>query len=411
MQGHLRQRGNPPHGNWYAVIDERGPAGERKRRWINLKTTSKRQAERELAKRVAQQTDGTLPPPTKQTVSTLLEQYIESRKLAGRAPATLLNYAHHAERISARIGGVHITDLQPQHLRSLYAAELADADKRFQGEKRLSPTTVRHEHDLLRAALRDAVRQGILIRNPADMVSPPRRDRQEQKVLGPEEAARLLEVLTGHRLQAMIYLALTTGMRKGELIGLRWADVFLDENRMEVRVQRQYRPHEGITERELKEHRVTRPIELTEEEVSVLRAHRARQAEERLGVGEVWRDHGLVFPSETGTPLQPRNVQRFLDAALERAGLSHIRFHDLRHTAGTLLMRHDGRVNVAQQRLGHAKASTTIDLYGHALPGDQRVAAGRVQEAIRRASVPTKPGEEKSRANGSKAVAKRARNA
>lgn len=393
MRGHLATQ----HGgtNWYAVIDERDADGKRKRRWINHRTTSKRAAEQALAKILTQQTEGTLPRASRNTVADLLAQYIDSRHTAGRAPATLLNYEHLAGRISKRIGHIRLADLQPRDLERLYAAELASEDKRLaetERAKRISATTVRHEHDLLRAALRHALRQGLVARNVAEAVTPPRRETKEQSVLSPEQAAALLETLAGHRLYALVCLALTAGMRRGELIGLRWLDVNLDEGRLEIRVQRQYRPHEGITERETKEHRGARPIKLTDEEVSVLRAHRARQAEERLATGDLWRDHGPVFPSETGTPLSPRNVQRFLDSALKRAGLPDIRFHDLRHTAGTLLMREDGRVVVAQRRLGHARASTTLDLYGHALPGDQRVAAGRVQEALRKAAASQKPG-------------------
>ena len=127
-----------------------------------------------------------------------------------------------------------------------------------------------------------------------------------------------------------------------------------------------------------------RAIELTEAEVTVLREHRKRQDLERRDLREAWEDPRLVFASELGTPLNPRNVQRFLDSALKKAGLPDVRFHDLRHTAGTLLMRHDGRVVAAQHRLGHARPSTTLNLYGHALPGDQRQATEHMLEAIER---------------------------
>lgn len=141
-----------------------------------------------------------------------------------------------------------------------------------------------------------------------------------------------------------------------------------------------------MQERETKEHRGLRAIELTEAEVAVLGAHRTRQDRERRDLCEAWEDPRLVFASELGTPLNPRNVQRFLDVALKKAGLPDVRFHDLRHTAGTLLMRHDGRVVAAQHRLGHARPSTTLNLYGHALPGDQRQAIE--QERRRNASPP-----------------------
>ena len=382
MKGHLRQRGE----RWYAVIDVgRTPSGRRHQRWINLGTNSKRAAERALAKVLTQSAEGTLAEPNRATVTELLGQYIESRRVAGRAPATLLNYSHLAGRIKKRIGHIRLSDLKPGHLEALYAAELADWDARFEaGKKHLSPRTVRHEHDLLRTALKYAVRQGLVVRNPADMVTPPRAPQLEQRVLTPGQVAQLLDTLRPHRLYALIYLAVSTGMRRGELIGLRWGDVDLEARRLEVRVQRQYRPGEGVQERETKEHRGVRAIELTEAEVAVLREHRKRQDLERRDLREAWEDPRLVFASELGTPLNPRNVQRFLDLALKKAGLPDVRFHDLRHTAGTLLMRHDGRVVAAQHRLGHARPSTTLNLYGHALPGDQRQATEHMLEAIER---------------------------
>lgn len=398
MKGHLRQRGK--EGIWYAVFEDRDESGQRRRRWMCLKTTSKRKAEDELTRLLSEKAEGILPPPGRVTVSELLTAYIESRRIAGRAPSTLLNYAHLAERIKPRIGHVPLADLKPGHLEALYRAEIASTDRRRTsakhpnkrehlkhpgGEKKLSATTVRHEHDLLRTALKYAVRQGLLVRSPADAATPPRRVHTEQRVLTPQQVATLLASLEGHRLWAMIYLAVTTGMRQGELAGLRWSDVDLAGTRLGVRVQRQYLPHQGIVERETKEHRGTRPIELTDEEVAVLRRHRALMAEERRRMGGSLHPPDLVFPSEVGTPLSPRNIQRFFHDALQRADLPDIRFHDLRHTAGMLLMREDGRVVVAQQRLGHAKPSTTLNTYGHALPGDQRVAAGKVVAAIHRA--------------------------
>jgi integrase len=179
-------------------------------------------------------------------------------------------------------------------------------------------------------------------------------------------------------------------MRQAELLGLRREDVDLEAARL-VRVQRQYLPRTGMVERRTKAYRQDRPVELTDTEVTVLREHRRRQAEERLAAGELWRDHGLVFPSEVGTPLHPRNLLRWFQGLLARAGLPRVRFHDLRHTAATLLLRSDGRVLVAQQRLGHRDPATTTRFYGHVLPGDQRAAAERALDALRAAGATDLP--------------------
>ncbi len=156
----------------------------------------------------------------------------------------------------------------------------------------------------------------------------------------------------------------------------------IDRGRLTVRVQRQYVAGQGILQRRTKAHRTDRPIELTDAEIALLRTQRVHLAEERLLAGDQWQDHGLVFPSGVGTPLNARNVLRWFKRTLDTAGLPAIRFHDLRHTAATLLLQADGRIIIAQQRLGHQDAATTTRSYGHALPGDQRAAVERAQAAL-----------------------------
>jgi integrase len=200
---------------------------------------------------------------------------------------------------------------------------------------------------MLRTALKYAVRQGLVVRNPADMVTPPRAPQLEQRVLTPSQVAQLLDTLRPHRLYALIIPGGQHGDAPQELIHLRWGDVDLDALRLDVCVQRQYRPGEGVQEKETKEHRGVRAIELTEAEVAVLREHRKRQDLERRDLREAREDPRLVFASELVITLNPWNLQRFLDSALKKAGLPDVRSHDLCHTAGTLLMRHDGRVVAA----------------------------------------------------------------
>lgn len=204
--------------------------------------------------------------------------------------------------------------------------------------------------------------------------------------LSADAVAALQDAAEGHRLARLFHLATTTGMRESELLGLRWSDVNLEARGIFVRVQRQYLPGKGIVERHTKEHRGTRPIDLTEDEIALLTAQRAQVAEERLRLGEVWRDHDLVFPSQVGTPINQRNLLRWFDALAEAAGITGIRFHDLRHTAGTHLMAAGRGVIPPQHRLGHSRPSTTLDLYAHALPGHQAEAAEAVQANFREAA-------------------------
>ncbi len=382
MQGHLRQRGKA--GTYYAVFDDgRDETGKRRQRWVNLQTTSKREADKTLAKLLTQKAEGTLPPPGRITVAEVLTSYIDSRVTAGRAPRTVGPYRDLAtQRIIPAIGSRKAADLRPADLERFYAEQLSAPRLDKQQKDHLSPATVAKMHAIIRAAFRHAVKQGTLTRNPAEVVTPPSAEHPEQQILTPEQVRTLLDVAHDHRLYRLLCLALSTGMREGELMGLRWGDVDLERALLTVRVQRQYIPTEGIRERRTKGYRTDRPIELTEAEVGMLRTQRARVAEERLLAADQWQDHGLVFPSSVGTPLNARNVLRWFKRTLDAAGLPAIRFHDLRHTAATLLLQADGRIIVTQQRLGHQDSATTTRFYGHALPGDQRAAATRAQAAI-----------------------------
>ncbi len=378
MKGHLRQRGKSKV--WYAVWDDYR-TGKRQRRWTSLRTTSKREAHERLAKLISDWSAGNVPPTGRLTVAEHLKNWITTRETAGRAPKTVWSYRTMVRlHIAPALGHHQLTALRPQHLEAHYAAELA---------RGLSPRTVAYQHAIIRAALRHAVKQGLIPRSPCDQVTPPAVYPTEQMVFTPEQAAKFLDVLRSHRLYGLFFLALSTGMREGELIGVRWQDVDIVGKRLLVRVQRQYEKGEGMVERPTKEHRGTRVVELTDDEVAVLQEHRRRlDAEravlmERFGV-DVWQNCDLVFPSEVGTPLSPSNLRRLHQATLKKAGLEGVKVHGLRHTAATLMLSADGRVLVASRRLGHADPATTARMYGHTLPGDQREAAEKAMQSVMR---------------------------
>lgn len=387
MRGHLRtQRGGKI---WQAVWDERDADGKRKRVWRSTHTTSKREAQLVLAKILAERANGALPPTGKHSVADVIFAFIESRKVAGRAPKTILGYQSLADtRILPTLGRVSASELTPQRIERFYAAQLSGRrlDRRQGSSDRISASTVRALHAVLHGAFAHALRQGVVSRNPAAAVTPPRAATREPTALSADEVASLQHASEGHRLAPLVQLATTTGMRQGELLGLRWRDVDLDARRIYVRVQRQYLKGRGIVERETKEHRGTRPIALTRDEVALLSAQRAIVTEERRKVGDLWKDHDLVFPSTVGTPMNPRNLLRTFRRLKQRASLKAVRFHDLRHTAATHLLTVGRGVGPARERLGHSRPSTTLDMYGHTLPGQQEEAAEAVQAIFREAA-------------------------
>ncbi|MEX0750747.1 MAG: tyrosine-type recombinase/integrase, partial [Dehalococcoidia bacterium] len=276
------------------------------------------------------QDDGLPIVSERQTVA----QYLK-RWLAGAKPTirerTWVRYEQYVRlHLEPKLGKLSLTKLSPQHLQNLYADRL---------EAGLSPTTVHHLHATIHRALEQAVKWGLVARNVADLVDPPRIARHEIRTLSPEEANGLIDAARGDRLEALYIVALTTGLREGELLGLRWRDVDLDAGGVEVRGSLQRVPS-GFIIAEPKTSKSRRRVGLTEDAIAALRRHRTRQSEERLRLGPAWeKTHDLVFTDESGKPIDATKFLRNSFAPLlKRAGLPPMRFHDLRNTAATLLL-------------------------------------------------------------------------
>ncbi|MEO8458274.1 MAG: site-specific integrase [Chloroflexota bacterium] len=269
---------------------------------------------------------------------------------------------------------VSLTKLTPQHLQRLYAASQ---------ETGSSPATVRQLHAVIHRCLKQAHRWNVVGRNVADLVSAPRVHRREMRVLSPSEARVLLEAAQGDRLEALYVLALSTGARQGEILGLRWRDIDLDNGAMNVS-RTLHHMRGGFIFTEPKSGHSKRQVELTDTAIVALRRHRINQAEERLRAGPARDDQDLVFPTKTGNPMDASNLlrERFYPL-LERAGLPKIRFHDLRHTAATLLLGRGMHAKIVSEMLGHSNIGITMDLYSHVTPTMQKEAA-RVMDAILR---------------------------
>lgn len=239
--------------------------------------------------------------------------------------------------------------------------------------KGLSPRTVQYVRAVLRKALNQALKWGRVPRNVALLVDPPTATKPQIKPLTPEQGRKLLDAARGHRLEALYRVALSLGLRQGEALGLRWEDVDLDAGTLRVAMALQRR--KGVKELVMpKTEQSRRTLPLPAVLVAALRAHRTRQLEERLAVGPMWREHGMVFPSTVGTPLEPRNVTRHFKALLERAGLPNVRFHDLRHSCATLLVAQGVHPRLVMEVLGHSQIHLTMNTYAHVLPEAQREA-------------------------------------
>ena len=281
-------------------------------------------------------------------------------------------YERHEEivrcHIKPALGRLKLKALTPAHVQGFYRDRL---------DSGLSAATVQKIHAVLHKALSQAVRWSLVPRNATEAVRAPRPAPNEMRPLAPDEARRLLEVASGDRLQAVYVLAVHTGMRQGELLGLKWDDVDLESGL--IRVRRTLTRNKGrLLLGELKTRRSRRTVRLSESAVGALRDHLERQLEEMEYLGGLYQDHGLIFTTQVGTPVNPSNLRRRSFAPLLRAAdLPDIRFHDLRHTCATLLLGSGVHPKFVQELLGHATIAMTLDTYSHFVPsmGDQTARA------------------------------------
>ncbi len=308
----------------------------------------------------------------RQTTRQYLERWLESVKPSLR-PSTHKSYCDIARcHLIPALGHIPLAKLGPQHIQQMLAA------KRQTG---LSPRRVQYIRAVLRRALGQALRWGLVARNVATLVDPPRQERYEIKPLSPDQVATLLEAARGDRHAALYTLAIATGLRQGELLALRWTD--LDEGRQSLtvgatlqKVDREFRLLEPKTARS------RRAIDLPAIAVAALRQHRASQLEERLRLGAAWQDWGLVFATEQGTPLDASSITHRFQKLLNRAGLPRIRFHDLRHTCASLLLAQGVPPRMIMEVLGHSQISLTMNTYAHILPALRQQAAEAMDAAL-----------------------------
>jgi integrase len=359
-------------GRWVAMLSL--PSGKRQSFYGKTRQEVQRRlaaAQRDLEAGIPVITD-------RQTVGQYLTSWLEAIK----PTIEFGTWRRHREfvelHVAPKVGHTLVRELSPQQVQRLYADCLATG---------LSGSTVHHLHATLHKALKDAERLGIVARNVCKLVNPPRMDESEIQPLSRDDVGILLDIASGERLEALYVVALATGMRQSELLGLRWSDVDLDARPVDprpedvrpgglIRVRTQLKRLEGQwVLREPKTRRSRRQIAVPDPVVDALRRHHVRQLEERLRLGAAWQDRDLVFCTQTGGPLFARNLYRSFKALLRKGALPDIRFHDLRHTCATLLLSAWVNPKVVSEMLGHATVAITLDIYSHVLPDMQQDAA------------------------------------
>ena len=308
--------------------------------------------------------------PEEMTVGHYLDQWLAHVK--GRVRATTYRGYESLIRLYAqpRIGQVPLCELHPLQVQAMYA-ELVEQPSRF---GKLSAKTVGNLHRVLRQALLQAVRWQLILTNPADAAQPPRARRPELAVIDQDLALRILAEAKATRFELPVAFAIATGMRRGEILGLRWSD--LDPDWSVARVCRSLQSTaDGMVFEDPKTAHSRRAVALPEFLRPYLRRHRESQAERRDRMGEGWSEQGLVIDREDGTPWAPNNFSSMWPRFLADRGLPHVRFHDLRHAHATLLLLQGVHPKIVSERLGHSSIGITLDTYSHVLPSMQEEAA------------------------------------
>jgi integrase len=322
---------------------------------------------------IEQRRQGLVFAGSKVSLSKFLDEWLVVAKTSVR-PNTYQQYSQVVhQHINPVLGEIVLRDLRPDHVQSLYTNKLANG---------VSPNTTRMIHAVIHRALNHALKLGLVYRNVADSVTRPKVVRKEMKTLNDYQVRQLIQVAESEQMRLLLWVAVVTGLRQGELLGLKWSDLDWTSRRIQVQRQVQRRKGDGLVFCEPKSASGRRVIVLGKSTIEKLREYKNNQLKERILLGEKWQDYDLIFPSPIGTPLDPSNVLKAYKDCLKRAGLPNLRFHDLRHSAATLMLQQGVNPKIVSERLGHSDISLTLNTYSHVLPPMQEEAAEKMDDLL-----------------------------
>lgn len=362
-------------GRWVGSTYVLRPDGARQRKEVYGRTRS--EVNTKLRELISNTERGVPMAGTPWTVSTYSEHWLTNGVSALR-PATQSNYAWVIRKyILPTVGDVRLERLTPAHVRKLHGAVQSTG---------VSVRTTQLTHAVLRSMLAEAVREELIVRNVGTLVRQPQLERSERQVWSPEETARFGSTTKSHRLRVLFELAYSVGLRRGELLGLRWSDVDLDGNMIHIRqtMQRLGAGH-GRVFGPPKTARSRRSIPIPAAAARSLRLHRIAQVGELTGANRT-NPLDLVFTTSLGTPIEPSNLRRDFETLIASAGVPRIRFHDLRHTCASLLFAKGVPPRVVMDLLGHSTLSITTDLYAHVMPTALAEAASAMDDLLTEAA-------------------------
>jgi integrase len=338
---------------WVAAITI--SPGKRKKFYFEKKADAlkkKNEALRELEQ-------GTLPTGNQRKLGEFIESWLENVHKENLRISTYVKYKKLVKYIVADLGEVWLQKLSAEQVQQFYAKKRKDG---------LSSKTVHEIHGVLHLALKHAVRWNYVSRNVCDLLDSPRVVSRKGTPLSVEQARKLVESLKGHRLELVVLTAIITGMRRGEILALRWSDIDMTRRVLVVLRTVDYIYPYGYVENEPKTKTGKRRIDLPEFFIKMLKQHRIKQERQRLKIGDKWENRDLVFADMTGGYMSPAHLDDDFGKIVKDAGLPHLPFHDLRHSAATILISMGIHPKVIQELLGHSDISITLGIYGHLFP-------------------------------------------
>ena len=360
-------------GRWVAVVNLGWENGKRKRKYLYGST--RQEVQKKLTKSLNDHARGITLGDDRLTVEAYLETWLKESVKPRVRPLTHTTYQSVVDtHLAPGLGKIRLAKLTPAHVQALLNAK-TDAD--------LSARRVQLIREVLRNALNQAMKWGLVSRNVAALVDAPRTVKKPVKPFTSEEVQSFLKAAKGDRLEALWMLALATGLREGEALGLKWEDIDLKEGTLRVRHALQRIPGKGLQLMEPKSESSRRTIPLPQLAAQALRQHQLRQKQEARWGGTKWQDTGHVFTTKIGTPLDTTRLWKEFKALLERAELRDQRFHDLRHCCASLLLAQGVSARTVMETLGHSQISLTMNTYAHVMPAQKQDAADRMDALLR----------------------------
>lgn len=399
MAGYIEQRGNS-----FRLVYMK----DKKKHCKTVKVAKPKDAEKELAKFIAEIEGNNFIEPSKVTFENFIKRWLTEYAERDLAPKTVHRYKQILNtRVIPAMGHLKVEQIKPVHLIEFYNNLMEDGireDKDKDGNKKkggLSGKTILQHHRIISSILNDAVQWQVIGSNPASRVKPPKVERKEAKFYDEEQAAALLEALKGEKLKhkALVHIAVLTGLRRGEIMGLDWTDIDFEKGTLEVKRAGQYIPGQGTFTKTPKNETSKRIISLPASLITLLKQYKASQnakrlklgtkwqQREKIKLGEQWQETDRVFTTWDGSPGHPEWPSQWFSKFIVKKELPPLNFHGLRHTSITLLIGQGVSLVNASKRAGHSNVSTTGNIYAHALKSADRDAADKLENLFNGKSV------------------------